>query len=305
MSIESFFVNVTPAQAELVSAAGGVVSVLLAAVLAPLVFHLITRKGVADFKAAIEDVTTSARTVREHTSGMGEEINQLGEKLVEINALLSAVQKNQAVSQSKSEEEERAIEALTPESASGEQTPRAKLKEFWSRIRDRLEDVASDSAIDGRIRARYARIDRRDYQALVRALGSEGRLGSDQEKWLRSVFLWYKFRPNNQEIDPVELNELGELASFLEARQYEQPEADNLGLADRIRRDACANKLPAPLTAALVKERYPGYSAGATQTVLANYAEGGLWPGRGQKARFRKTAQGEYSAICDAEFAAF
>ncbi len=304
--MNAFFQNVTPAQAELVSAAGGVVSVLLAAVLAPIVFHLVTRKGVADFRAAIDDVTSSAKTVREKTVEMGGEIGQLSEKLVEINALLSAVQMNQAISQSKTDEAEQATESSTlPTAVAGDSDARSRLKDAWARVRNRLESIASDSTIDGRTRARYARIDRRDYREVVNTLSHEGRLGVDSDEWLRAVFIWYQYRPNNQTIDATALGELEQLAERLEAKRYEQPESDNLGLADRIRRDSCAGKLPTPLTANIVKERYPGYAANAAQTVLANYCEGGLWHSRGQPARFRRLAQGEYQAICDSGFDSF
>ncbi len=204
-ALEQFFRTVTPAQAELVSSASGVVSVLLAAFLAPIVFHIVTRRGVATFEQAVTRISGAADTVDRKTA-------EMSDKLVEINALLSAVTQNQAIAQAKTddlaEEEVRSLATPSGRAMDPNSPIRTKLIGLWAKLRARLEEIASEPKIDGRTRAKFARIDRRDYVALLSALEAESLLGDKHAKWRRAVTLWYTYRPNNQILDDSQLAEL-------------------------------------------------------------------------------------------------
>lgn len=70
-------------------------------------------------------------------------------------------------------------------------------------------------------------------------------------------------------------------------------------LAAEVQRDACAGRLPKPLTAQLIRATYAHRGRPAYLTVLLpNNAEGGDYVNRGQPARFRRIGNGEYEAIC-------
>jgi chromosome segregation ATPase len=71
---------------------------------------------------------------------------------------------------------------------------RESMRSSWDAIREHLEAIAAGSDIDGRTRARYARIDRRKYQELVDVLGREGRLGADEGRFRQAVEIWHRYR---------------------------------------------------------------------------------------------------------------
>ena len=71
---------------------------------------------------------------------------------------------------------------------------RETLREAWEKIRDNLERIAADPAIDGRTRARYSRLDRRRYGDLLEALARDRRLNGHADKYREAVELWLRFR---------------------------------------------------------------------------------------------------------------
>jgi hypothetical protein len=89
------------------------------------------------------------------------------------------------------------------------------MRESWKRIRDRLEEIASDPEIDGRIRAKYGRIDRRRYEKLVSALQNDGKLDADTDSYRAAVELWQRFRPGRATPSKDQVQTMRKLAERL------------------------------------------------------------------------------------------
>lgn len=84
----------------------------------------------------------------------------------------------------------------------------------WDVLRAKLEKTAARESIDGRVRARYARIDRRSYYDLARALHVDGQLEAPLSEWERAIGLWYAARRADSP-EPSLVAELERLASEL------------------------------------------------------------------------------------------
>lgn len=85
----------------------------------------------------------------------------------------------------------------------------------WIQIRDHLEDIASDSSIDGRTAAKYARIDRRSYADLVAALNKDGKLASNGDKFLEAAQIWASHRTRKRQPTSQIVQRMNDLALLL------------------------------------------------------------------------------------------
>jgi hypothetical protein len=101
-----------------------------------------------------------------------------------------------------------------------EQNAQDNMRENWTRIRDRLEQIAANPDIDGRRRARYNRIDRRQYEDLVIALQNDGALGQNTTSYRDAVDLWQRFRNGRATPSAAEVQEMRDLARRLTPPQH-------------------------------------------------------------------------------------
>ncbi|SOC85451.1 hypothetical protein SAMN05421890_3948 [Ensifer adhaerens] len=91
---------------------------------------------------------------------------------------------------------------------------REQIRDNWNAIRDQLEQKAASPHIDGRTRAKYARIDRRSYSDLIEQLNRDGNLPEAASYHLANQ-LWQKYRTGRRAIDQVEANQLREIRNKL------------------------------------------------------------------------------------------
>ncbi len=92
---------------------------------------------------------------------------------------------------------------------------RARLKDDWNALRDELERIAANPAIDGRTRGRYSRIDRRRYIDLIDALGADHRLGANTEAYRSAVGIWHRYRNGRQRPTRAHLDEMRHIREAL------------------------------------------------------------------------------------------
>ncbi len=78
-------------------------------------------------------------------------------------------------------------------------------------MRDRVEEIAADPAIDGRSRARYNRIDRRIFKNLLDALVADNLLGVNGPLLTDALALWHKYRNNRLPVPQKDLERMREL----------------------------------------------------------------------------------------------
>jgi hypothetical protein len=101
-----------------------------------------------------------------------------------------------------------------------QQDPRDIMLDSWGRIRDRLEAIAAapeigGRKIDGRTRARYARMDRRRYAEFVDALDADGLLGSTAKIYRDALELWQKYRTGRIAPTAIDVKKMKDLDSSL------------------------------------------------------------------------------------------
>lgn len=89
------------------------------------------------------------------------------------------------------------------------------MRENWGRIRNRLEEIAANPQIDGRTRAKYDRIDRRQYGDLVNALHSDGLLRADTTFYRNAIELWQRFRTGRGAPSAGDVQKMRDLANRL------------------------------------------------------------------------------------------
>lgn len=105
---------------------------------------------------------------------------------------------------------------------SGEELPadaaptRDNLKQVWHDVRDVIDDTASDRVIDGRTRARYARIPRYSYRELIDTLDSDGRIAGHAHQMRRANEIWQNYQRRPEQPSLEEFAELRRLLAALE-----------------------------------------------------------------------------------------
>jgi hypothetical protein len=95
---------------------------------------------------------------------------------------------------------------------------RDQLKRSWIAIRDRLDTLAS-SHPDGRTRAKYGRISRRNYHALIEALDGDGRLAAQANDFLAANELWQHFQRGRAVPTQAQVQQMADLRAVLAPEQ--------------------------------------------------------------------------------------
>jgi len=78
-----------------------------------------------------------------------------------------------------------------------------RIDDVWTAARQRLDELAA-AEIDGRRRAKYARIDRRSYYTLIQSLAADDKLGNDEESFSAMAEIYHRFR--NRRVPPLPLD---------------------------------------------------------------------------------------------------
>jgi hypothetical protein len=96
--------------------------------------------------------------------------------------------------------------------------PWREAREAWEAVRDELERIAAKPDIDGRRRAKYARLDRRRYQDLIASVGDDGYLAPNRPLYEEAVGLWVKYRNGRKNPTKADLARLKEIQGQLVPR---------------------------------------------------------------------------------------
>jgi hypothetical protein len=187
---------------------GSGILTFLGAIAAVLLGWCLFSGKVRDIKSALE---TTETLLADHNKRVQLSLADIEEKLSSLTA--STAQIRADVSDSQALDEERSNE-------SGEQDDVLapsfdNLSQSWLKIRDRLEEIASDSRIDGRTAAKYSRIDRRKYADLVISLNNDNELGDNGAHFLEAAQIWASHRSKKKEPTDAEIKRMGDLALIL------------------------------------------------------------------------------------------
>jgi hypothetical protein len=296
--------NLTPEFVGLASAILSFLAVVVASIAAPIVFWIITRKSVADFDGAIRKVTTSADSVDQKVGALSSGLDQLQERLAlfdeQVSEQLSSLQESQGRTLGRIEDDAAISESeqLEANAPPPDLMSRDNLIEAWNQIRDLLESFAADPTIDGRRRAKYGRIDRRNYKDLATALEQDKQLPGRLEVWEDAISLWYESRKRlNSGLGdrPFRMQQLRDV--LVSTSNAWESDAE-LSLPEEIRRRACDGVFGAELTADILVQHYPKYSESYIRQILPNFCEGGFKVRDGMAPCFKRIGHGRYQPIC-------
>jgi hypothetical protein len=192
-SFAELWATVTPPQATIISGA----LTLLAAVGGVILGWWLFSGRVRDLKGALDasdkllaDHRISIeKTLYDITAGVSGLESQFTTTLESLGQLRGNVSDLQSVTAPP-------IESANTGPAPARDTPvtSEKLRDDWDAIRDQLERRAANSTVDGRRRAKYARIDRRRYLDLIDSLADDDALGSEAPSYREAARIWQKYR---------------------------------------------------------------------------------------------------------------
>ncbi|SEL39558.1 hypothetical protein SAMN04515666_103617 [Bosea lupini] len=192
---------------------------LLAAITGVLIGSWLFGSRVKDLKSAVD---ASDQLLRKHGSEVDATLAAIRDKISEmqksfattseqLNDLRGSVADLEAASSPETVTEP--VQAGTEEQPS----PREQIRQGWLTVRDALEHIAARPQIDGRTRARYARIDRRRYPQLVEALAADGLLAANADAFWEASALWQAYRGGRSEPTAREITRMSELAAIAAA----------------------------------------------------------------------------------------
>ena len=199
-----FWTSIDDAQASIVSAALTVLAAIIGVLLGAWLFagRVGTLKDAVDASdKVLKDhkgtVEATLAQIREQISSLEDQLNATFQSLGQLRGSVGDLQSNVEVKA----DEPQNVGTTLPVNPNADGQPavealsaREKLRVEWDKIRDRIEAIAADRAIDGRTRSRYARVDRRSYDDLVVMLAHDGRLGDSADAYRSTLALWSRFR---------------------------------------------------------------------------------------------------------------
>lgn len=192
--------NVTEGQGIIISSIITVVAALLGLVLGFLFYS----SQVRDLQSALDETKRIFMRDIENLS------NNVKESLAVIEA--SFASNAEALGQLRGSVDE--VQRASEDTRAAQVAPTAvepiqRLRDDWRSIRDEIERIAADPQIDGRTRAKYGRIDRRNYRDLIDALKADNRLGSVSASIIGALDIWQRYRvgktvPTQDDLDRMQ-----------------------------------------------------------------------------------------------------
>lgn len=219
--VAEFWAAVTPPQATIIS--GGLT--LLAAVGGIILGWWLFSGRVKDLKGALDasdkllashsasvataltDITERVANITERVTGLDTQFTTTLESLGQLRGNVSDLQ---SVAASTAE-----TTGASPAVPRDPPVTSEKLRDDWDAIRDRLEQRAANPAVDGRRRAKYARIDRRRYLDLIDALAEDDALGHEATDYREATKVWQKYRNGRSSPIPEDAAKMSNLRQLL------------------------------------------------------------------------------------------
>ncbi|MBL4927286.1 hypothetical protein [Fuscibacter oryzae] len=202
----SWWTLMTEAQATIIS---GVLTVL-AGIIAALLGGWVFSKKVKSLEDAISDANDKLGL---HVEGFKKEIDKLGERLKEIQEVTQETGEKVIRQNADIVDRQEAVQDLA---TSPDGDLKSKFSEAWEVVRSAIEDRAVDPSIDGRTRAKYLRIDRRQYRDLANALRADGNLNLDEGSVFGAIELRQSYRNGRRVIN---IEDVAKMKTFSDAIQ--------------------------------------------------------------------------------------
>lgn len=165
------------------------------------------RSRIADLKSAVKETEAVVDQFRE---SMNDKLSKINEDVGSLNAALSGVQASVAQTQAAIHEGNQDDGEAVPTPPEDPRSTKERLSEEWHALVEHIERIASSPNIDGRTRAKYARIDRRSYYDLIGSLADDGRLSDLRPQADEAAQLWYANR-RRQNVANSDVNRMAAL----------------------------------------------------------------------------------------------
>ena len=164
---------------------------LLAAVFGVVIGWWLFSGRVKDLKGALDE---SDRLLTAHRTSVEKALIDINEKVTGINEQFTTTVESLGQLRGKVSDLESASSSIDEAPITERAANPKDLRDDWEAIRDQLEQRAADPSVDGRTRARYARIDRRGYLDLIDALNNDRALGVEAPSYREANIIWQKYR---------------------------------------------------------------------------------------------------------------
>jgi len=194
--VDTFWTTMNEAQATVIAAGVTCLAALIGVGLGGLLFG----NKVKSLEDALKITTQLARDATVSLQSFQFQLETITQQVSATMVATSEVRAKQV----EAEEERPVVLEVAPADAaliaSQPELPRDAFKSSWQRIAKKIESIANDESIDGRIRARYLRIPRYDWREIVGALNFDGHFGQGAHRFLRAAELWESFKRRMREV---------------------------------------------------------------------------------------------------------
>lgn len=141
--------------------------------------------------AKLEDaVEQSERCVEGH-------LQNISEKIADLDLVIATI--SGGLQKLKSDIEDTADDCVRPTPQDISSGADVDVRDFWRAVRDKIEDAASNSEIDGRTRAKYGRVDRRSYYDLIDKMEWDGWL-ENAGLYREAYQIWLKYKNGKKSV---------------------------------------------------------------------------------------------------------
>ncbi|MCX7644087.1 MAG: hypothetical protein N2Z62_02175 [Rhodobacteraceae bacterium] len=204
----SFWNSVTEPQAIIVSTLLTMIAGLVAIVIGSRFFQ----GKVATLEQAM---ATASGQIEQHIRNLEKALAEIEELAITSSERLAAISGREANGEANGALR---LEPDRPDGKRGPLTPSDRLRAAWETVRDAIEAQASDRSIDPRRRAKYSRIDRRNYADLVKAMSEDGEIRGPRnlaEEWKKAIALRYSFRNGQRKPTDADAAEMERIAALV------------------------------------------------------------------------------------------
>jgi hypothetical protein len=204
ISMLSFWTELTEGQATLLSTGATGIFAIIGV--------LVTAKLFGDKVKSLDEAVSSARSIiTEYQETTDSLLGSISEKIGALDAQIAALL-DSAQKQINSREDEAEQFDLEPEVAppgqeivqGDERAMRQRLKQLWHQVRNEIDSMASDENIDGRTRAKYFRIPRHSYDAVIQSMiaDAEGENVSKLSALKAAADIWKPYQRGRGNLQP-------------------------------------------------------------------------------------------------------
>jgi hypothetical protein len=192
---------ITEPQAIIISSLFTVIAAVIGVSLGGLIFG----GRVNDLKGALD---TSKEMIVSHEVSVNEKLSKILDRVTEVESQFRST--IEGIGQIRGSLVDIESNSSGPVIAPEQIDARDRLRTDWISVRDAIERMATDPAKDGRTRAKYARIDRRQYRQLLESIHDDYGV-PNVSKFRRAIDIWQKYKNGRNSPTQDDLQEMSDI----------------------------------------------------------------------------------------------